>query len=54
MIILRFYVILRVFVLYSHYGYNISNKTLNGHQAFAQGVDLAYLQTGISGVFFGF
>ena len=29
-----FYAILRVFVLYSHYGYNISNEKLNGHQAF--------------------
>ena len=33
-IILWFYAILRVFVLYSHYGYSISNEKLNGHQAF--------------------
>ena len=26
--------ILRVFVLYSHYGYSISSEKLNGHQAF--------------------
>ena len=30
-IILWFYAILRVFVLYSHYGYSISNEKLNGH-----------------------
>ena len=28
------YAILHVFVLYSHYGYSISNDKLNGHQAF--------------------
>ena len=28
-----FYAILRVFVLYSHYGYSILNEKLNGHQA---------------------
>ena len=37
-IILRFYwgfyVILRVFVLYSHYGDSISSRKLNGQQAF--------------------
>ena len=33
-IILWFYAILPVFVLYSHYGYSISNEKLNGHQAF--------------------
>ena len=33
-IILWFYAILRAFVLYSHYGYSISNEKLNGHQAF--------------------
>ena len=33
-IILWFYAILRIFVLYSHYGYSISNEKLNGHQAF--------------------
>ena len=33
-IILWFYAILRVFVLYSHYGYSISNEKLNIHQAF--------------------
>ena len=32
-IILRFYDILRVFVLYLHYGYSISSEKLNGHQA---------------------
>ena len=32
-IILWFYAILRVFVLYSHYGHSISNEELNGHQA---------------------
>ena len=34
LIILWFYAILRVFVLYSHYGYSISNEKLNGHQDF--------------------
>ena len=29
-----FYAILCVFVLYSHFGYSISNEKLNGHQAF--------------------
>ena len=33
-IILWFYDILRVFVLYSHYGYSISNQKRNGLQAF--------------------
>ena len=33
-IILWFYAILRVFVLYSHYCYSISNEKLNGRQAF--------------------
>ena len=33
-IILWFYTILRLFVLYSHYGYSISNEKLNGHQTF--------------------
>ena len=33
MMILWFCAILRVFVLYSHYGYNISSKKLNAHQA---------------------
>ena len=33
-IILWFYAILRVFVLYSHYGYGVSNEMLNGQQAF--------------------
>ena len=28
------FAILHVFVLYSHYGYSISNEELNGHQAF--------------------
>ena len=28
------YTIFRVFVLYSHYGYSISNEKINGHQAF--------------------
>ena len=32
-IILWFYAILHVSVLYSHYGYSISNEKLNGHQA---------------------
>ena len=33
-IILWFYAIFHVFILYSHYGYNISNEKLNGHQVF--------------------
>ena len=32
--LLLFYAILRVFVLYSHYGDSMSSKKLNGHQAF--------------------
>ena len=34
LVILWFYATLRVFVLYSHYSYSISNGKLNGHQAF--------------------
>ena len=33
-IIFSSYVVLDVFVLYSHYGDSISSKKLNGHQAF--------------------
>ena len=33
-IIFRFYAVLRVFVLYSHYGDSGSSKKLNGHHAF--------------------
>ena len=33
-IILCFHAVLHVFVLYSHYGYSISNEKLNGHHAF--------------------
>ena len=30
----RYILCIHVFVLYSHYGYSISSKKLNGHQAF--------------------